>query len=49
MELKLDIEEVEFDEELAKKNVEENGHLFHELSLEDGIGKDIEIDESEVE
>lgn len=37
--LKLDIEEVKFDEELAKKNMEENGHLF-ENPLEYGKGED---------
>lgn len=47
--LKLEIEEVEFDETLAEKNMEDNGHLFHEPTLEDGIGEDIVIDEREVE
>lgn len=40
-ELKLEFEEVDFDEELAKKNLDENGDLFTgEIDENDGFGVD---------
>lgn len=43
--LKLEIEEMEYDEELANRNED----VFEELDPLDGIGEDVEVDESEVE
>ena len=43
--LKLEIEEMEYDEELASQNED----VFAEPDEKDGIGEDVEIDESEVE
>ena len=43
--LKLEIEEMEYDEELANQNED----IFEEPDSLDGIGEDVEIDESEVE
>lgn len=43
--LKLEIEEMEYDEELANQNED----VFEEPDPLDGIGEDVEIDESEVE
>lgn len=43
--LKLEIEEMEYDEELASQNED----VFEEPDPLDGIGEDIEVDESEVE
>ena len=44
-ELKLEIEELEYDEELANQNED----VFETPDPLDGIGEEIEIDESEVE
>lgn len=44
-ELNLEIEEMEYDEELANQNED----VFEEPDPLDGIGEDIEVDESEVE
>lgn len=44
-ELKLEIEELEYDEELANQNED----VFEAPDPLDGIGEEIEIDESEVE
>lgn len=43
--LKLEIEEMGYDEELANQNED----VFEEPDQLDGIGEDVEIDESEVE
>lgn len=43
--LKLEIEEMEYDEELANQNED----VFAEPDEKDGIGEDVEISESEVE
>lgn len=43
--LKLEIEEMKYDEELASHNED----VFEELDPLDGIGEDVEINESEVE
>lgn len=48
-ELKLNIEEVKYDETLANKNIDENIHLFHNTTPADGVGVPIAISESEVE
>lgn len=43
--LKLEIEEMKYDEELANQNED----VYEELDPLDGIGEDVEINESEVE
>lgn len=43
--LKLEIEEMEYDEELASQNED----VFEEPDPLDGIGEDVKVDESEVE
>lgn len=43
--LKLEFEEMEYDEELASQNED----IFGEPDPLDGIGEDVEINESEVE
>ena len=43
--LKLEIEEMEYDEEVASRT----NTFLEELDPLDGIGEDVEVDESEVE